>query len=47
MGKWGDMTAIRIADSKAPEEAVLASSIGDVVATWSGGRRVHRRAVVA
>jgi 5-methylthioadenosine/S-adenosylhomocysteine deaminase len=40
-GKWGDMTAIRIGDSQAPEEAVLASAIGDVVATWSGGRPVH------
>jgi 5-methylthioadenosine/S-adenosylhomocysteine deaminase len=41
MGKWGDLTAIHIAGSAAPEEAVLASDIGDVVATWSGGRAVR------
>jgi 5-methylthioadenosine/S-adenosylhomocysteine deaminase len=41
VGKWGDMTAVRIPASKSPEDAVLASAIADVVATWSGGRSVH------
>jgi cytosine/adenosine deaminase-related metal-dependent hydrolase len=41
VGKWGDLAAIRIPESKAPEEAVLVSAIGDVMATWSGGRAVH------
>jgi 5-methylthioadenosine/S-adenosylhomocysteine deaminase len=41
VGKWADIAAIRIPEGKPPEEAILASTGADVVATWSGGRAVH------
>ncbi len=41
VGKWADMTAIRIPAATSPADAVLASGTADVAATWSGGRRVH------
>jgi len=40
-GKWGDVAVLRVGETTAPEEAVLASAAGAVVATWLGGRRVH------
>ena len=40
-GKWADVVVIRVGETKTPCDAVLASGIGDVVATWLGGRRVH------
>jgi 5-methylthioadenosine/S-adenosylhomocysteine deaminase len=40
-GKWADLVAIRIGDAEDALEAVLASGLADVVATWLGGRRVH------
>lgn len=40
-GKWADLAAIRIGGAEDPAEAVLAASLGDVVGTWLGGRRVH------
>ena len=41
VGKWADIAVIRVGESKTPCDAVLASSLGDIVATWLGGRRVH------
>jgi 5-methylthioadenosine/S-adenosylhomocysteine deaminase len=40
-GKWGDLAAIRVGATDTPEEAVLASELSDVSATWLGGRQVH------
>lgn len=40
-GKWADLAVVRIPETQSPEAAILASSIGDVAATWLGGRRVH------
>ncbi len=40
-GKWGDLAAIRVGATTTPEEAVLASTLADVSATWLGGRQVH------
>jgi 5-methylthioadenosine/S-adenosylhomocysteine deaminase len=40
-GKWADLAAIRVEATQTPEEAVLAGSPADVLATWLGGRRVH------
>jgi len=39
-GKLADMVVIRTGETTTPADAVLASGIGDVVATWLGGRRV-------
>lgn len=42
-GKWGDAVAIRIPDGVAADqihEAILASTPGDILGTWIGGRRV-------
>lgn len=41
VGKWADVAVIRVAETTAPEAAVLGSAIEDVMATWLGGRRVH------
>ena len=41
VGKLADMVVIRIGEATKPNDAVLASGLGDVVATWLGGRRVH------
>ena len=38
-GKWGDLAAIRVGATDTPEEAVLASALTDVSATWLGGVR--------
>ncbi|MES2124564.1 MAG: amidohydrolase family protein [Gemmatimonadota bacterium] len=40
-GKWGDITAVTIPATTAPEEAVLASALTDVRATWLAGRVVY------
>ncbi len=40
-GKWADIAVVRVGETTTPDEAILASSPGDVVATWLGGRRVH------
>lgn len=40
-GKWADLVVVRTGETESPEEAVLASSTGDVIGTWLGGRRVH------
>lgn len=40
-GKWADLVAIRVGETDDPQEAVLASSLDDVVGTWLGGRRVY------
>lgn len=40
-GKWGDLVAIRLDENTTPEAGVLASALGDVQATWVGGRQVH------
>ena len=40
-GKWGDLAAIRVGATTTPEEAVLASTLADVGATWLAGRQVH------
>jgi cytosine/adenosine deaminase-related metal-dependent hydrolase len=44
-GKWGDCVAIRPpagTEHLAPEEQVMASGPRDVLATFLGGRDVHR-----
>ena len=41
VGKWADIAVARVGESSTPDEAILASGPGDVVATWLGGRRVH------
>ena len=41
VGKWADVTVLRIGDAKTPFDAVLASGLSDVAATWLAGRRVH------
>jgi 5-methylthioadenosine/S-adenosylhomocysteine deaminase len=44
-GKWGDCTILRpprAAAALSPEEQVLASGPRDVLATFLGGRDVHR-----
>ena len=41
LGKWADLAVIRVPETKSPEAAILASAIGDVAATWLGGRRVY------
>ena len=41
VGKWGDLVAIRVGVTETPEEAVLASALADVSATWLSGRSVH------
>ncbi|MES2304403.1 MAG: amidohydrolase family protein [Gemmatimonadota bacterium] len=41
VGKWGDLTAIRLPAGGDPEAGVLASSLADVSATWLAGRAVH------
>lgn len=42
-GKWGDCTVIRVPPTNtAPEDLVLASSLGDVLLTFVGGREVYR-----
>ena len=41
VGKWGDVVAIRVGVTETPEEAVLASAVADVSATWLSGRSVH------
>lgn len=44
-GKWGDCTVIRLPASgtaASPAERVLASSPGDVLVTYLGGKEVHR-----
>lgn len=42
-GKWGDCTAIRMSQRiSPPAEQVLASSPGDVLRTYVGGREVYR-----
>jgi 5-methylthioadenosine/S-adenosylhomocysteine deaminase len=41
VGKWADLAVIRVPESASPEAAMLGTSIGDVAATWLGGRRVH------
>lgn len=43
VGKWGDCTAIRLSQKVgSPAEQVLASSPGDVLRTYVGGREVYR-----
>jgi cytosine/adenosine deaminase-related metal-dependent hydrolase len=41
-GKWADLTAIRPRGQGTPAERILASSPGDVVLTYVGGREVYR-----
>jgi cytosine/adenosine deaminase-related metal-dependent hydrolase len=41
-GKWADLVAVGVDAIADPEEAVLASAVGDVVGTWLAGREVHR-----
>jgi len=41
VGKWADIVVIRVPETTAPEAAVLGSAIGDVAATWLGGKQVH------
>jgi cytosine/adenosine deaminase-related metal-dependent hydrolase len=41
-GKWADLTAIRPRGRGTPAERVLASSPGDVLLTYVGGREVYR-----
>ena len=41
VGKWADVTAIRVSPSKSAHESILATGIADVTGTWLGGRRVH------
>lgn len=42
-GKWGDMVALRVPVDDDPVAAVLAGGGASVVATWLGGRVVHRK----
>jgi cytosine/adenosine deaminase-related metal-dependent hydrolase len=41
-GKWADLTAIRPRGRGTPSERILASSPGDVLLTYVGGREVYR-----
>ena len=41
-GKWADLTAIRPRGRGTPAERILASSPGDVLLTYVGGREVYR-----
>ncbi len=41
VGKWADVAVVRVPETASPEAAVLGSAVGDVIATWLGGRRVH------
>ena len=44
-GKWGDLVALQVPACATPAQlfdAVLASTAGDVTATWLGGREVYR-----
>jgi 5-methylthioadenosine/S-adenosylhomocysteine deaminase len=40
---WGDCAVVHMAGAEDPEEAVLASAPGDVLATYLGGRLVYAR----
>lgn len=41
VGKWADVAVLRVGETKTPFDAVLASGLSDVAATWLGGRRVY------